>query len=307
MIPINAEAANLKLNKAKATMEVDSTLKLKFGDVQETEVKWTTSNKKVATINKWGTITANGIGYAVITGEYKRIKHECKVTVLNSESDSDTRYNQSSKGLCSNLYDLTINSESQVYITVKDLFGVANLSYEEENDVITCYWDEEGWYGNMIILGISLNKLGESSVTITATYSDGSKEDIRINVTVVDETEKEHYGYYNNTNISFPLHLLSNDGKTYLGKIVSDKTDIDCIWNKNGIYGNQYSDVSIFNPNSIYGNSSSAQSAFNESATSPPIIVNNHGEFIRYLTTNTFLDNGFNLIKLELFIRYSHQ
>lgn len=73
-----------KLNKAKATLKVGKTLKLKckkkaYGDYVE---KWKTSNKKIATIDKNGKIKAKGKGNVTITLVMASgVKAKCKITV----------------------------------------------------------------------------------------------------------------------------------------------------------------------------------------------------------------------------------
>ena len=60
------------------------------------------------------------------------------------------------------------------------------------------------------------------------------------------------------TRVSFPLHLYSNDGRVYLGKLVTNKYDTDSIWNEYGTYGSQYSSNSIWNEYGTYGSAYSS-------------------------------------------------
>lgn len=87
------------------------------------------------------------------------------------------------------------------------------------------------------------------------------------------------------------LHLYSNDGNTYLGKLTTNKFDSDSIFNEFGTYGSEFSPTSIWNESGVYGSKFSSKSAFNDLAQEPPIIVLN-GEIIGYLTTNEFIING---------------
>lgn len=85
--------------------------------------------------------------------------------------------------------------------------------------------------------------------------------------------------------------LYSNDGKTYLGELTSNKYDLDSVFNEYGTYGSKYSVDSIWNTYGTYGSAYSSESAFNEYASKPPIIVLN-GKIIRYLTTNSYTTNA---------------
>ncbi len=99
----------------------------------------------------------------------------------------------------------------------------------------------------------------------------------------------------------YPLYLYSNDGKTFLGKLTTNKYDSDSIANQYGNYGSKYSHTSILNTYGTYGNKYNSQSAFNEYASSPPIIVDSSGNFIAYLTANKYKAPGVSYVKL-LFI-----
>jgi hypothetical protein len=106
---------------------------------------------------------------------------------------------------------------------------------------------------------------------------------------------------------SFPLHLYSNDGKEYLGKLVTNEYDSDSIWNKYGDYGSKYSTTSIWNTYGDYGSAYSSESAFNEYATKPPKIVDNKGNFIGYLTSNEYMLNGYSIITFNQFLIDNNQ
>lgn len=79
--PASASAA--VISKEKATMEVDSTLKLKIQGSKES-VLWSTSKKSVATVNKSGIVTAKKEGVAKITATIGEEEYVCTVTVVDS-------------------------------------------------------------------------------------------------------------------------------------------------------------------------------------------------------------------------------
>lgn len=85
--PNTAEAA-VKISKAKATMEVDSTLKLKVSGTKS-KITWKTSKKTIATVNSSGIVTAKSAGQATITATVGSKKYTCKITVVDSNTTVD--------------------------------------------------------------------------------------------------------------------------------------------------------------------------------------------------------------------------
>ncbi len=86
-MPISASAATIKISKAKATMEVDSTLVLKLSGTDD-KVAWSTSKKTVASVSSHGEITAKSPGQATVTATVNKKKYSCTVTVVDSNADN---------------------------------------------------------------------------------------------------------------------------------------------------------------------------------------------------------------------------
>lgn len=80
--PVTAQAA-VKISKARATMEVDSTLKLKVTGTKK-KISWSSNKKSVAKVSSSGTITAKAEGTATITAKVDSKKYTCRVTVVDS-------------------------------------------------------------------------------------------------------------------------------------------------------------------------------------------------------------------------------
>lgn len=87
LIPETVQAATVKINKTKAVLEVDATLKLKITGT-DSKVTWSTSKKSVATVNKSGTVTAKAEGTAKITATIDGKDYSCSVYVVNSKNTS---------------------------------------------------------------------------------------------------------------------------------------------------------------------------------------------------------------------------
>ena len=73
-------AKKVKLNKTKATIYVGKTVTLKLKNNKK-KVKWTTSNKKIATVSKKGKVKGKKAGKVTITAKVGKKKYKCKITV----------------------------------------------------------------------------------------------------------------------------------------------------------------------------------------------------------------------------------
>ena len=71
---INVSAAKIKLNKTKITIYVGKTVTLKVQNNKK-KVKWTTSNKKIATVTKKGKVKGKKSGKATITATVGKKKY----------------------------------------------------------------------------------------------------------------------------------------------------------------------------------------------------------------------------------------
>lgn len=79
---ISVQAASVKLNKTKLTLNTNEkyTLKLKGN---KKKVKWSTSKKSIATVSAKGKVTAKKAGKVTITAKVGGKKYKCKVTVVS--------------------------------------------------------------------------------------------------------------------------------------------------------------------------------------------------------------------------------
>ena len=97
-LPISSivEASSIKISKTNYTLSVGSTYKLKIKGTSK-KVKWSTSNKKIATVNSSGKVTAKKKGTCTITGKVNGKKYTCKITVKKSISNTVYITNTGSK------------------------------------------------------------------------------------------------------------------------------------------------------------------------------------------------------------------
>lgn len=115
-----ADSTKLKLNKSKATMEVDSTLKLKLGDLSGNKVKWSSNNKNVATVNKYGVVTAKKVGMVTITAINDNIKYKCRITVIDSNKPTPKKTSYADNIEILEEFNLSINNTNNIVFIVKN-------------------------------------------------------------------------------------------------------------------------------------------------------------------------------------------
>ena len=80
----DAGSTTLNLTSDSYTLSKGKTLQLKINGVKAKKVKWKSSNKKVATVSKNGTVKAVKSGNATISGKYKGITFKTNITVQPS-------------------------------------------------------------------------------------------------------------------------------------------------------------------------------------------------------------------------------
>ena len=104
--------------------------------------------------------------------------------------------------------------------------------------------------------------------------------------------------------IKLPLTLYSDEEKrVFIGKLNTNKFDVDGIYNEFGIYGSKFSASSIWNEFGTYGSKFSNYSAFYQYATNPPLIIDGDGNIIGRLTVNKFAVNPVSPNDLALILK----
>ena len=88
----------LVLNSRKVTMTTGDKTALRLSGAKAKRIKWSSSNEKVAAVNRKGIVTAKKTGKAVITAKYGKKKYKAKITVIKATANA----NSSSKKTTSN-------------------------------------------------------------------------------------------------------------------------------------------------------------------------------------------------------------
>lgn len=83
--PADSEAASLSLNRKKLTLRPGKSYTLKIRGHRGKKVTWKSTNKKIATVNQKGKVTAKKTGKVKVTAKVKNKKLVCSVTIKNKK------------------------------------------------------------------------------------------------------------------------------------------------------------------------------------------------------------------------------
>lgn len=163
----------VKLNKTKATIYNGATLQLKLKGTNE-KVKWSSSSKKIATVDKNGKVTAKKKGKATITAKVGNKKYTCKLTVkpafeLLESTDKSISLKPGDK------------TEILLKLHLKKMGKGVTYSISDKK-VIKCKWYDT----DHDILDITALKPGEATITFKNKLT---KDTIKAKVTVKEHLE----------------------------------------------------------------------------------------------------------------------
>ena len=168
----SAEAAGkIKLNASKATLATDQGILLELKGYSGA-VKWSSSNKKVATVNKNGLVKAKKKGSTVITAKAGKKKYKCKITVKALKVKS------------LKLNKKTVSLKKGDKITLKATVSPANAF----NKGVT-WKSSDTRVATVSSKGVVTAKKN-GTATITATTKDGSKKRAACKVSIKAKSNK---------------------------------------------------------------------------------------------------------------------
>ena len=130
-----ASAAPVRLNKKSASVTVGKTVKLKVSGTRK-KVKWSSSNSKIATVNKKGIVKARKAG---------NVKIIAKIGVRNVAKNNKKSSNK--KKVCQ-----VCNGTGQIYVSNAGICGICGGSGQQYTPYL--YHDMiMGWVGGYTMCG----------------------------------------------------------------------------------------------------------------------------------------------------------
>ena len=203
-------AKKTKLNKKSATIEIGKTVTLKLKNAPKgKKIKWTSSKKKVAVVNRKGRVQGKSAGKAKITAKVGKKKYTCTVTVKKKEKPQQVTTEQYTNPIYQG-YDIKrVNVNGNYYNVTRDykISDKVTIARETPSDKVTINIEND--YDNLMSesdSGINVDsKYLAYFGKITATDEDGN--DISNNVVI---SEVSFVSGLVNTNI---IAIYAEDSK----------------------------------------------------------------------------------------------
>ena len=187
----NVSAANkIKINKTKATIYTGKTVTLKLKN-NKNKVKWSSSNKKIATVSSKGKVKGKKTGKVTIIAKVGKKKYKCKVTVKNKKvnnnsiSNDNNTNNNNTNNTNNSTNNNTNNSATDNRIKV---YGISLDTYEKN-----IYSDESFTIYAQVLPQNATNKTvyWTSSNPNVATVDNGVVSAIKTGKTTIYATTQE--------------------------------------------------------------------------------------------------------------------
>ncbi|MBD9055729.1 MAG: leucine-rich repeat domain-containing protein [Eubacterium ventriosum] len=124
LVPLSSvnAAYKAKLNKKSVTIYVGKTVQLKVNNNKK-KVKWSTSNKKIATVTNKGKVKGKKAGKATITAKVGKKKYKCKVTVKKKMIVKPTKVPETTKRIEQPTTKPEQSTTKPIEETTKDDYG----------------------------------------------------------------------------------------------------------------------------------------------------------------------------------------
>lgn len=193
-------AASMKLSKKSAILKTGQSITLQVKGSKK-KAKWTTSNKKVATVNQRGKITAKKPGKTTITAKIGKKKLTCKVTVKKAPKKA-TASNSNSNSTNNTTNEANGNTTNQTiyYKGQKTENGITYSVVADSNNRLwldisnhTANSISMGWTGDFYITV----KTSQGERNIPMDYMESLKNTGRTDLQIIASGNTENLGVGN--------------------------------------------------------------------------------------------------------------
>lgn len=142
------------LSNTSVSLKKGTRYTLKLKNATASKVKWSSSNKSVATVSKNGVVAAKKAGKATITAKYGNKKYKCTIVVKDNVVYKASSSTVEVKAGEKTSIDITYTGGGTVYCKSSD------------TTIATCQWSGT-WSGNRIKLSITGERNGEAILSLT--------------------------------------------------------------------------------------------------------------------------------------------
>lgn len=172
-VNVNVKYVKLSLNKKNASVNAGKSITLKATSTPKKTVKWSTSNKAVATVSSKGVVKGVKAGTATITAAVGQKKATCKVTVKGSAEVAVTEVKASIESA-----EISVGNGTQITASVLPANATnKKLTYSSSDESVATVNDAGAVVG-----------IGAGKATITVRSANGKTASVEVTVTYVNVT-----------------------------------------------------------------------------------------------------------------------
>lgn len=169
-VNVNVKYVKLSLNKKNASVNAGKSITLKATSTPKKTVKWSTSNKAVATVSSKGVVKGVKAGTATITAAVGQKKATCKVTVKGSAEVAVTEVKASIESA-----EISVGNGTQITASVLPANATnKKLTYSSSDESVATVNDAGAVVG-----------IGAGKATITVRSANGKTASVEVTVTYV--------------------------------------------------------------------------------------------------------------------------
>ena len=208
------------LNKTSISLTVGKTYQLKVNGTKRT-VTWKHANKKIATVNKSGKVTAKGTGTTTITATVGGKSYTCKVTVKAAASSTQkTAFNKIKNYILNNG---STNSSGNKFIKFSRYNDGTTyqwaIVYERKSDSLDFILTSDGDGASSALdmtFKVNVNTTNSEFVFIMESYGYAYIASAPINVKTFTENTKLSFTIDSATSYDIPYSTMNNLANSFL-------------------------------------------------------------------------------------------
>lgn len=198
----SATSKKIGLNKNQVSLNKNQSYVLKLKGVTNKKIKWSSSNKKVATV-KNGIISAQKTGSCIITAKYAKKKYKCSVNVKQNVANVMNENNTTtpSPSNAPTTEPTTEPTAEPTVVPAKDDGKILDYSFSTIDNSSNILMDVQLNLSNKNILSLKISNKSSSNVTM----------DNYFELEYLDNGEWSHVNFKENSSFEEILLVVKNN------------------------------------------------------------------------------------------------